>query len=74
METTQTTEGKEADTARLTHDVAELLDKAVADGVVEDILTCDDVLPLFSNAADVQWLKNQLEFDISQHQYNIWGK
>ena len=69
-----TSQDIETNKARLTHDVAELHDKAIADGVVEEILTCDDELPLSSNAADIQWLKNQPEFDISQHQYNIWGK
>ena len=59
---------------QLTKDVADLHNKTLVDGIFADILHMDDATLLYSNAADIQWLKDQLAFDINHHQYNVWGK
>ena len=59
---------------QLTKDVADLHNKTLADGIFADILHIDDATLLYSNAAKIQWLKNQLEFDINEHQHNVWSK
>ena len=69
-----TSEDMEANKARMTHDVTDLFNTAVADGVVDNILKFDDTTPLFSNDADNKWLMDQLQHDIAKHPYNIWSK
>ena len=69
-----TGEDIEANKARITHDVTDLFNTAVADGVVYDVLQLDDTTPLFSNDADNRWLMEQLQHDIANHPYNIWTK
>ena len=39
-----------------------------------DILDWDDATPLYNNAADDQWIMDQLQHDIMQHSYNVWSK
>ena len=68
----------EANKERLTHDVADLFNtaraRALADGVLDNTLRILDTTSLISNDADNKWLMDQLQHDITQHQYNIWSK
>ena len=62
----------EANKDRLTHDVADLFNTALADGVLNNTLRIPDTTSLISNDADNKWLMDQLQHDIAQHPYNIW--
>ena len=73
-QTTADYEVSKTKTMQLTQDVAELHDRAIADGVVMDVLAMEDANLLYCTAADKQWLVDQLQFDITQHHFDIWAK
>ena len=60
--------------ARLTQDVTNLHDTTVSFGIIKDVLVLDDAGQLYCNDTDAQWLMDQLQHDITQHQYDIWSK
>ena len=63
----------EANKERLAHDVADIFNTALADGVLADTLNFWDTTTLICNDADHKWPMDQLQHDIAQHQYNIWA-
>ena len=59
---------------QLVHDVTELHDTMLAEGITADILSYADAASLYCNPADTNWLFGQLQPDITQHQCDVWSK
>ena len=71
--TDDTSGDMEANKERLAHDVINIFNTALADGVLADTLKFLDTTSLICNDADHKWLMDQLQHDIAQHQCNIWA-
>ena len=59
---------------QLVHDVTELHNTMLAEGITVDILNYANAASLYCNNADTNWLFNQLQHDITQHQCDVWSK
>ena len=53
---------------QLVRDVTELHNTMLAEGITADILDYADAASLYCNTADTNWLFDQLQHDITQHQ------
>ena len=73
-ETTADYEVNKTKTRQLTEDVASLHDRAMAEGVGIDGISNEDAVLLYCTDADKQWLIDQLQHDITQHQFDIWAQ
>ena len=67
-ETAATEEDINIKKGQLVHDVTELHDTMLAEGITADILNYADAASLYCNTADTNWLFDQLQHDITQHQ------
>ena len=74
---TETAASEEDITSRkgqLVNDVTELHNTMLGDGTKAGILTWVDAASLYSNTADTNWLLDQLQHDITQHQCDVWSQ
>ena len=59
---------------QLVRDITELHDTMLAEGLTADVIKPEDAAFLYCNAADTNWLFNQLQHDITQHQCDVWSE